>query len=81
MSNNIEQLKKSLRAGKTRFIYTKKDGTEREAYGTTNLDIVPDNAHPKGVAIDFPDDIIRYYDIDKEGWRSFREENFVDMIG
>ena len=35
-----EAIKERLSSGDVHFTYRKKDGTEREAYGTRNLDII-----------------------------------------
>lgn len=37
----IEQLKEGLASGIVKFSYTKKDGTQRVAIGTTNRELIP----------------------------------------
>ena len=65
----------------TKFKFTKKDGTEREARGTLNFDMIPAESTPKGTQTwKDPEDIIKYWDLDKEAWRSFRWEQFVELI-
>ena len=62
------------------FKYTKVDGTERVARGTRNPDIVNEHyATPKGTGVE-KEGVITYYDLDKEAWRSFREESFVEFL-
>lgn len=75
----IEELKKRFKEGVVTFTYTKKDGSERIATGTTNVDIVAEHdATPKGTGYAGDTDVTtRYYDIISEGWRSFRNENLV----
>ena len=72
-----EEIKERLASGGVHFTYRKKDGTEREAYGTRNIDIIAGNdAIPSGFG-STKRGVITYYDIDSEGWRSFRIENFI----
>lgn len=69
----LYRLTKRMRAGVVRFAYEKTDGTLRRATGT--LQEVA--ARVKGTGR--PDDgrTIRYYDVNADGWRSFKVENFV----
>ena len=65
----------------TKFKFTKKDGTEREARGTLNFYMIPEEAAPKGTQTwEDPDDIVKYWDLDKEAWRSFRWEQFIELV-
>ena len=65
----------------TKFKFQKKDGTEREARGTLNFDVIPKESTPKGTQTwEDPDDIVKYWDLDKEAWRSFRWEQFIDLL-
>ena len=73
---------KTLRENfETKFKFQKKDGTEREARGTLNFDVIPKESTPKGTQTwEDPDDIVKYWDLDKEAWRSFRWEQFIDLL-
>lgn len=74
----VEELKEKLREGIVQFEYTKKDGSIRTAKGTLNLDLIKKfGAEPKGTQTEISDAVIRYYDINSEGWRSFIKENLV----
>ena len=65
----------------TKFKFQKKDSTEREARGTLNFDVIPKESTPKGTQTwEDPDDIVKYWDLDKEAWRSFRWEQFIDLL-
>lgn len=79
---DIKDFRKKLLEGIVEFRFTKKDGTIREAKGTTNSDIISEYAEP--VASDKPkrdikisDNSTRYFDIDSKGWRSFVNENLI----
>ena len=65
----------------TKFKFQQKDGTEREARGTLNFDVIPKESTPKGTQTwEDPDDIVKYWDLDKEAWRSFRWEQFIELL-
>ena len=70
-------IKEVLASGDVYFTYRKKDGTEREAYGTRNTRIMKDhNATPTGNGTEKAG-VIAYYDLESEGWRCFKIENFI----
>ena len=72
-----ESIKEVLASGDVYFTYRKKDGTEREAYGTRNTGIIKDhNATPAGTGTE-KIGVITYYDLDSNGWRCFKIENFI----
>lgn len=64
-----------------RFTYRKEDGSVREALGTLNTGLIPENKRPKGTwkgkvnYARFP-----YYDLDRCAWRSFDIRNFIDFV-
>lgn len=83
MEKTVEQLEELLKKGPVKFKYVKvHTGEEREAYGTKNLNIVKEeygNSYlPKGTGSEINKDVIRYFDLNSEGWRSFRKECFLD---
>lgn len=45
--------------------------TYRPALGSRNLNILPKSAKPNGTGTPNIPGLIRYYDIEKQGWRSF----------
>ena len=71
----LYRLTKRMRAGIVRFAYEKADGTLRKACGTLH-DVA---ATVKGTGR--PNDAltIRYYDVEADGWRSFKVENLVTV--
>lgn len=72
-----EAIKNRLASGDVHFTYRKKDGSEREAYGTRNTDIITLNdAMPSGNGSE-KTGVITYYDLNSKGWRSFKIENFI----
>ena len=67
-----EEFKEILRMGKVHFEYTKKDGTLREAIGTLNPELIPGDMKPKDSSTNITN--TRYYDLDKNAWRSISYE-------
>lgn len=113
-----EQLKQKLQNGVAHFTFRKKNGDLREAFGTTNGNIVPkydvkavENlitesrdflvgfgtgtlikgdddkltnalkpfAPKEGTARKMPDNIITFFDIEKQAWRSCAAETLIDI--
>lgn len=75
----VDRLNNGLRTGIVRFAYTKKDGTLRAALGTTVKDEIQENHWPKGNDNTYPDNVIRYYDLEAEGWRSLIADNLTEV--
>ena len=78
----FENFRQWLTLGVVNFSYWKRDGTIRDANGTTNLKLIPREHWPKDnnpfrepVASAVP-----YYDIDKQAWRSFEITNFIGFV-
>jgi len=65
---SIKALRNILQEGKIRFEYEKKDGSKRQAYGTLWEGCIPDDKKPSGMG--YVGSNLRYYDLDKEAWRS-----------
>lgn len=75
---NKQEFKKLLNEGIVEFKYTKVNGEERTAKGTTKIDIMGEENAPQNKDYKYTDDIIRYYDLNSEGWRSFKFENLIE---
>lgn len=80
----FESFRNQLRSGVYRFSYFKIDGQIREARGTLDLTRIPEEHRPlRGYDTDaalVPASTFRYYDLDAQGWRSFRLDNFIGFI-
>lgn len=61
-------IRQRLSEGHLNFAFIKKDGSVRIANGTTNLDLIPQEFHPKGNG-KASDKVIAYFDTDKNAWR------------
>ena len=80
----FEHFREQLRSGVYHFSYFKKDGSIREALGTLDFSLIPDEQKPKCQNEEmrkcenfssFP-----YFDLDAVGWRSFRLDNFIGFV-
>lgn len=75
----IEQLKEKLANGVAHFIFIKKDGTLREAWGTTKSELAAKKTNGRG------DSRENYYttpwwDCENGGWKSLRWESIVKVF-
>ena len=74
----IENLKKQMRNGIAHFAFKKKDGTVREAWGTTNKALAEKHINCNGCSRELFA-TTAYFDCEKGQWRSFRWENIVTV--
>lgn len=72
-----KELKQELRKREVKFSYWKKDGSVREARGTLNSEIYGKENEPSGNCRAVPENQVRYYDLNAQGWRSFLAENLI----
>jgi len=66
-----------IKNGELKFEYTKKDGSIREAKGTSRLDMIPEGLHPKGgikATKGTP-----YFDIEINEWRSVTSDSLISV--
>lgn len=75
----IESAKRIMRSGICHFVYAKKDGTLREAWGTLNRSLLEKHVNGNGISREYYA-TTAYYDTEKNGWRSFRWENLVAIL-
>ena len=72
----IELLKTKMANGIAHFAFMKKDGTIREAFGTTQTNIASAKTNGNGISRECYN-TTAYFDIEKGEWRSFRWENLL----
>lgn len=79
---NAEVFKKTLNKGIVHFVFKKKNGVERQSFGTTSSEILSRidgasiQAAPDQQRIKNPN-IISYYDLTKHAWRCFIKKNIL----
>lgn len=73
----FKHIKEMLESGQVIHVeFTKKNGETRKMNCTTNLDLIPECMHPSEDRMSYiKEDVIRAYDIDVHGWRSFRVDS------
>ena len=72
------KLKAELRKGSHNFVFKKKCGEIREAIGTLNPGLI--NYEYKGSVSKFNPAWVKYYDLDKDAFRSFKVMNYYSAI-
>ena len=72
-----KHIKEMLQAGQVIYVeFTKKNGETRKMNCTTNLDLIPETEHPSDDRASYiTEEVVRVYDLDVEGWRSFRVDS------
>ena len=81
----FESFRKKLSTGVYRFSYLKKDGSIREAVGTLDPTIIPEEQRPKAYTTEEHEEYLYcstmcYYDLDAQGWRSFCIDLFIGFV-
>ena len=76
-------LREKLQQGKTNFVFKKKDGSRRQAVGTLNFDLIPeeDTQFKSEEQREERQDQVTYYDIEKMAWRCCKTENILEIEG
>lgn len=75
----IDTLKVKLANGVAHFIFKKKDGTYREAWGTTQSNIAKAKTNGRGMSRE-TFKTTAFFDVEIGEWRSFRWENLVQVF-
>ncbi len=75
----IDCLKVKLANGVAHFIFKKKDGSYREAWGKTQRNIANAKTNGNGESRELFK-TTAYFDIERGEWRSFRWENLVKVF-
>lgn len=61
------------------FYYKKKDGSQRQAFGTLMPDVIVPIISNAPAREPNPD-LVTYYDTEANGWRSFKKINFISFV-
>ena len=75
----IDLLKAQLQSGVAHFIYMKKDGTIREAWGTCAGNLMRATQNGRGLSGDQVN-TVKYFDVVAGGYRSMRFENLLQVL-
>ena len=75
-TSSVEDLKQMLHEGIVEFLFIKKNGNVRKAKGTLLKEYLP--AQKEGTTSrKSSDNVVVYFDLDKNEFRSFVKESFV----
>jgi hypothetical protein len=75
------QIKTFVQAhAQTEVTFNKQDGTLRVLLATNHSEMIPAEHTPKGTAPQNPE-IVRTFDIENQGWRSFRIDSVTKLVG
>jgi len=84
MSENETRNKylKALRENVCNVKFSKVNGEERDMKCTLNFDVIPEAHLPKDKNANTQNsfEVIRVFDLEKEGWRAFRIENVKEFF-
>jgi len=78
-SSMIELLQFRMMNGVAHFLYRKKDGTIRVAWGTLLEKVVANNINGYGEPKRYYN-CQAYFDIESQSWRSFKYENLIIIL-
>ena len=78
----FERFRSWLNAGVVTFSFWKKDGSIREAKGTTHPLLIPEDKRPKNnnQSPITNHQSIPFFDLDKQDWRSFSITHFIGFV-
>lgn len=78
-SQMIEVLKTKLSTGVAHFLFQKKNGEIREAWGTTSRNLMKSMINGNGVPREYVN-CIAFWDVQKGEFRSLRFENLIQVF-
>jgi hypothetical protein len=70
-------LRNALKQGEVTVTFTKADGSQRKMRATTNERMF--NYTPRGADMPEPRGVVRVWDLDKNDWRSIREDRVINF--
>lgn len=78
----VEQLQELMRVSVVSFSYRKVDGSVREAVGTLMPDAIESFIGPStgGKSREPNPDVVCYFDIGAQAFRSFKKANFLEVL-
>lgn len=74
----LSKLKKAMKKGIVKFMYTKLSGEIRTAWGTLKDELIPVESYSNNRKKN--DSVFVYWDSEKESFRSFKIANFLRIV-
>jgi hypothetical protein len=85
MKHTQENMAGHLQTGVATVVFTKTNGEQRVMLCTTDISRIPAEDHPKGITesaagkSEANANVLRVYDIENEGWRSFKTDSVTSF--
>ena len=81
MIDELDTLRIELHVRVVEFAFKKADGTTRHAFGTLMTDAIESFLGPAtGITRTPNPDVVVYFDVDAQAFRSFRKDRFIGII-
>ncbi len=78
---SVDDLWKNLHGSTgVHFSFMKLDGTIRQAYGTLHEKLIPEDMMPKDPSANQVGDNLKYFDLEKNAWRSLSKKCVMIQI-
>lgn len=77
MDQQVEEIKACLQEGIVEVTFTKANGEERVMLATLNEALIPLDLMPSGNGRERSDEAQAVYDVEADGWRSFRWDSII----
>lgn len=74
----VFKLRKQMKTRKVQFFFQKVDGTIRQAFGTMLESVIEGKV--KGTGRKPSNDLVVYYDCEKDAFRSFKKFNLIKVV-
>lgn len=74
-----DEMIQHLRKQTVRVVFKKVNGEERDMMCTLGEEFIPTEHRPTSAATTYNEEVVRVYDVNAAGWRSFRVENVVSF--
>lgn len=77
-----DKILECLREGTCEVTFTKVNGEERVMECTLQFDMIPEELHPKSDGnsdSEVNTEVVKVFDLEKQGWRSFRVDSVTDF--
>ena len=75
---NRDTIVENLRSGVCRVKFVKRDGAVRDMRCSLNTEDIPEQHRPSSNR-EYSESTVRVYDVEAQGWRSFRVDSVTDF--
>lgn len=79
MTVDVSSLTSLLGSNAVKVTFTKVDGTVREMWCTRDPSLIPETFEKSEVERKVNESVLSVWDMEKEGWRSFRKDSIISF--